>query len=506
MLVANFLANFIGVFFVQTMVFKSETPVPTDILYNPLIYWTDRIFTPSAFVFVFLATLWYERPIRRLLQAKSQEAPVPHALAAEARRRLLNEPFVLIAFDFSMWFLAAILYSILFLAIKAEAVYVQRALNISLGIGIITVTVAFFLLEHVLQKRMVPYFFPNGGLYATPGTLRIRLRVRLAALLVACNLIPLFSIINIFIRITKVHEDPNIALEQLRSAIITNALVFAGIGICLTMLFTRNLTVPLHEIAVALRRVRNGIFDKRVKVTSNDEIGYTGDVINEMTEGLQERELIKDAFGKYVAKEVRDEVLSGRIPLDGEKKDVTVLFADLRDFTPMTEKSDPKMVVRIMNSYFQEMADAIQNHGGLVLQFVGDEIYAVFGAPINREDHPARAFQAGLEMGRRLEDLNERFEKDGWPRLRHGIGIHSGEALAANIGSQDRLSYLLVGDTVNLASRLQSLTKEIDTELIVSASTHARLKESELRGTDLKELPPRRVKGRSLPVAFFALA
>jgi len=214
---------------------------------------------------------------------------------------------------------------------------------------------------------------------------------------------------------------------------------------------------------------------------------------------------LKDTFGKYVAAQIRDEVLSGRIPLDGEMKEVTILFADLRDFTPMTEAYDPKMVVKIMNSYFKEMAEAIQDQGGVVLQFIGDEIYAVFGAPITQSDHPAKAFQAGLEMSRRLIELNKRFEEKGWPSLRHGIGIHTGEALAANIGSPDRLSYLLVGDTVVVASRLQSMTKEVSTEMIVSSSTYAQLLDTQLSNVFLRKMPPVVIKGKGEPVAFFAV-
>jgi adenylate cyclase len=215
--------------------------------------------------------------------------------------------------------------------------------------------------------------------------------------------------------------------------------------------------------------------------------------------------MIKDLFGKYVAEEVRDEVLSGRIPLDGEMKEVTVMFADLRNFTPMTEANDPKTVVRIMNSYFEEMADAIQQEGGLVLQFLGDEIYAVFGAPAPRPDHPARALRAGMEMNHRLIDLNKRLTAQGLPNLRHGIGIHTGEALAANIGSPDRLSYLLVGDTINLASRLQSLTKEVGTELILSVETHTQLTDNDLQDCNLKRLPPAPIKGKSQPVEVYAM-
>ena len=192
-----------------------------------------------------------------------------------------------------------------------------------------------------------------------------------------------------------------------------------------------------------------------------------------MNEGLKERDLIKDTFGKYVAKEVRDEILSGRIPLDGEKKEVTILFSDLRNFTPMTESNDPKLVIKIMNSYFKEMAQAIQGNGGLVLQFIGDEIYAVFGAPIFLSDHPARAFRAGLEMRRRLIELNKQFEEKGWPSLRHGIGIHTGEVVVGNIGSESRASYGIVGSAVNETHRIQSFAE--GWVVIISEPTYQRI-------------------------------
>ena len=197
--------------------------------------------------------------------------------------------------------------------------------------------------------------------------------------------------------------------------------------------------------------------------------------------------------------------MSGKVPLDGEIKQVTVLFADLRDFTPMTETTEPKRLVRMMNRYFKEMAEAVQDQGGLVLQFIGDEIYAVFGAPLVLEDHPARAFRAGRSMQKRLQELNLALNTEGYPQLQHGIGIHSGQVLAANIGSPDRLSYLLVGDTVNLASRLQGLTRDIGTEMIVSAATHSKLPSEDLKDIQLKKLEPVRVKGRQSLVEAYAL-
>jgi adenylate cyclase len=274
-----------------------------------------------------------------------------------------------------------------------------------------------------------------------------------------------------------------------------------AVSIWLTFLVSSNLTKPLQEITHVLRKVKNGLFDSKVRVTSNDEIGYTGDVINEMTEGLKERDFVKETFGKYVTKEIRDEILSGKLSLDGELKDVTVLFADLRNFTPMVETTPPKEVVKIINGYFKEMDEAIQQHNGLVLQYIGDEIEAVFGAPIVREDHPVMAVRAALEMRKRLQRVNEDLDQRGYPVLSHGIGIHTGQVVAANIGSPDRLSYALVGDTVNLASRLQSLNKEFGTEIILSAATGARINGD----FDLKELPAARVKGKREKVRVFSL-
>ena len=197
MLAANLLANFIGAFLVQGLIFRAETPFPESLFDYRLVYFFDMAFTPLAFLFATTATLIYERSIRQYLTARSNQIPISPELESRVRRRILNEPFVLIAIDFSMWLLAAILYPTVYLLSQADPINMQRAFLLNISTGIITVTVAFFLLEHVLQKRLAPHFFPDGGLHKIPKTLRIRIRMRLAALLLACNLIPLFSIMHI---------------------------------------------------------------------------------------------------------------------------------------------------------------------------------------------------------------------------------------------------------------------------------------------------------------------
>ena len=213
----------------------------------------------------------------------------------------------------------------------------------------------------------------------------------------------------------------------------------------------------------------------------------------------REHERIKDTFGKYITNEVRDEILYSQIPLDGEIKQVTILFSDLRNFTPLVESTPPKEVVEIINGYFSEMVEAIQNHRGLILQFVGDEIETVFGAPLPLDDHPRHAVNAALEMRLRLESVNNKLRSQNYAPLRHGIGIHTGQALAANIGGLNRLSYALVGDSVIVASRIQQLNKKYETDILISESTQAAIG----RDFNLKEIETTTLTGRTQPIRIF---
>jgi len=316
MLLANAVANYMGVLLVNALVLAGSESFAELVLEYPIAIWTDALFDPFAFTFVTVATVTYEKPIRKYLNAQFKGTSIPQDLELKARQRLLNEPFVLIILDFSMWFIAASVWSAIHWVYDSSAQVVQYTLFINLSIGLTTVTIAFFLLEHLLQKRLTPYFFPGGGLSAIPKTLRIRIRTRLAALLFACNMIPLISIILKLNRIMGSRYEPALALAKLESAINISALIFIGVGICLTVLVSRSLSIPFRDIIQTLRRIRNGRFDKRVQVFSNDEIGYTGDAINEMAKGLIEREKMQQSLN--LAKEVQQNLLpKSNLKIDG---------------------------------------------------------------------------------------------------------------------------------------------------------------------------------------------
>ena len=257
---------------------------------------------------------------------------------------------------------------------------------------------------------------------------------------------------------------------------------------------------------LALGRKKSGKFYRREDINLLNILANQGAVaienarnVEEIVEKERARVQIMDAFGKYVTHEVRDQILEGRIPMDGESKDVTLLFADLRDFTTLAESTPPKEVVKIINGYFSEMAEAIGMNNGLILQFIGDEIEAVFGAPADLDDHPTHALRAAIEMSKRLLVVNQKLEQQGYGPLRHGIGVHTGNVVAANIGSEDRLSYAMVGDTVNLASRIQGLNKKYGTEILVSSTSVSRLSAH----FPLEKLPATTVKGKKAPVEVY---
>ena len=210
----------------------------------------------------------------------------------------------------------------------------------------------------------------------------------------------------------------------------------------------------------------------------------------------RERDSIRQTFGRYVSDDVCDEILSGKIPLDGEVKEVTVLISDLRDYTALVESTPPKDLVKIINMYLEAMAKTIEKNRGLVLQYVGDSIQAVFGAPLPLNDHPKLAVKTALTMRAELISVNDRLQKSGFKKLRHGIGIHTGKVTAANIGSPDRLSYSLSGAAVNVASRLQNLTKKFNTDIIVSKTTMGFIKDD----IQVKSFGPVVLRGLSEPL------
>jgi adenylate cyclase len=248
--------------------------------------------------------------------------------------------------------------------------------------------------------------------------------------------------------------------------------------------------------------VATGDLSPRLTVDSNDELGDLSYRFNVMLGELQQSQRMRDLFGRYVSKEVAEQVIKNGADLGGENVPATALFADIRDFTTLTESLPPQQVVNILNRYYTRMVDAIVEQGGWVNKFGGDSLLAVFGAPIRQPDHALRAVNAAWQMNRALAEFNAEQVALGLPGITIGVGISSGEMLAGNVGGKERLEYTVIGDPVNLAARLESLTKEWKTPVLLSEHTQALLD-----GSTAKTTPRDRVtvKGKTQPTLVYEL-
>ena len=229
------------------------------------------------------------------------------------------------------------------------------------------------------------------------------------------------------------------------------ALLLAGLA---SHLVAKGLAGPVRSLMKAAARVAAGDYRVTVELDSRDELGRLAESFNEMTAGLRLKEQYRGVLDKVVSKDVAEELIVGGIELGGETRDIAVLFADIRGFTALTEGMAPEAVITLINACMEKMSEAVEAEGGVVDKYVGDELMAVFGAPVSRGDDAGRAVRAAIGIQEGMADLNRQRRAEGADSIGVGVGVNSGQAVAGNMGSSNRLNYTVLGETVNLASRL----------------------------------------------------
>jgi adenylate cyclase len=278
------------------------------------------------------------------------------------------------------------------------------------------------------------------------------------------------------------------------------ALAVLGVAALVSMWFGWRLASvmsrALRRLNTALKRVVQLDYVHVQGVHTGDELEDLANGFNTMVDGLKERDKLRTTFGKYMTAAIIEHLLAGKVALGGESLEVTILFTDIRSFTSISERMDPQQLVGLLNEYFTAMVGIVMSEGGVVDKYIGDAIMAVFGAPVPRQDDAVNAVRAAVKMRRALEELNMRLAGRGVTRLRTGIGIHTGQVIAGNIGSERRMEYTVIGDAVNLASRLESCTKDLGVDVLISEDTYERTKHV-IEARAIREIT---VKGRRAPV------
>jgi len=252
----------------------------------------------------------------------------------------------------------------------------------------------------------------------------------------------------------------------------------------------------LSRVGGALRKLEQQEYVKVEGIKTGDELEDLANGFNHMVDGLKERDKLRTTFGKYMTEAVVEHLMAGKVALGGESLTVTILFTDIRSFTSISEKMDAQALVGLLNEYFTEMVSIVMQYDGVVDKYIGDAIMAVFGAPVSRPDDAKNAVRAAVHMRAALIRLNERLAERGIAPLETGIGLHTGEVVAGNIGSERRMEYTVIGDAVNLASRLESSTKELQVGILISDVTY-QLTKDVIEARPLKEIT---VKNREEPV------
>ena len=281
----------------------------------------------------------------------------------------------------------------------------------------------------------------------------------------------------------------------------------------ISLAVARSVRDPLTRIIDATAAVARGELATRLGLTRIDEFGLMSRHFDKMAEGLQDREFIRATFGRYVSEDVARELLEHRDTAapGAEEREVTILFSDLSSYSTICEHLPPVQLLDMLNQYLGAMNVLIDTHHGCVIEFLGDAILAVFGAPYYREDHPQLALRCALAMRDRLAQLNDEWQRNGlaqcWTQsgikeLKARIGVHTGLVVAGSLGGETRMKYAVIGDAVNVASRLETLNKALGTDLLISAEVYRRLPTELASG--MTERGAFRVKGREQEVLVYA--
>lgn len=292
------------------------------------------------------------------------------------------------------------------------------------------------------------------------------------------------------------------AQEVQRKAIFISGIVLS-FALFAVFLFSLTLSKPIEILAELIKEIPKGNFNisARKKVKSHDEVGDLAVAFDHMTEGLKERDKVKNLFSKFHGSTITENLLQQEVSVGGTRKEVTVFFSDIRGFTKFSEGHTPEEVVSMLNEYFAVMVEIITRHGGVVDKFIGDAIMAVWGVPVGSEHDTENALAACLEMRTSLLELNVSRRSRGLTEIQIGMGLHAGAAISGTIGSEERMEFTVIGDTVNVTSRIESSTKHFEVDLLVSDEVFNRLARQSKFKFDLAG--DIEVKGKTLPLTLY---
>lgn len=438
---------------------------------------------------------------------------------ARIEKRIINLPLVLFALGWVIalhgYFAKVASYSLHYgpATDKVKLVFAVSALLVGTFVSYLNLELTGLYIRGRIAK---PFFLKNNP-YGVRSGFAINLTLRYALMMFSLAMVPLLLSIYMPVyanldflaglkALGETGAEKRLTYEHLRilgpiivvGVLTAVILVFQALSI---LLYRYNVHAPVSALVKRMKAVAAGDFDCKTSVLYADELGQLKGHFNQMLDGLVERDHIKDTFGRYVSLEIAEKIMkSGRVNLAGEEIQATVLFSDIRGFTPLSETMPPVELIGFLNEYFAYITKPIAGNKGVINKFIGDAVMAIFSPVFGVEDHQEAAVRAALGMQAALKEFNA---QKRYPEVFFGVGVHSGGLVAGNVGTAARLEYTVLGDTVNVASRIESQTKTAATEILLSDAVIRGIDQSRFPGTRFVEGAPVLMKGKSKPMILY---
>jgi adenylate cyclase len=386
------------------------------------------------------------------------------------RRAALRAPFRIMLVQAALWLTAAVVFA----ALNATFDWLLAlGVGLTVALGGMTTSAAAYLLIELVQRPVAARALAE----ASPERRRVSgVAARWMLVWLLSSGVPFVALLLIgVVAVTPVDMD--------ETTLAVTMLALGAIGLLvggwLSLLAVMATVHPIGSIRRALTRVRSGELDVDLPVWDSTEVGLLQAGFNEMVGGLRERERIRDVFGRQVGEDVARQALTEDISLGGETRDVAVLFVDIVGSTTIAAEQPPEEVVELLNRFFAEVVDVVEDAGGWVNKFIGDAALAIFGAPLRIEDAEGSALRAARRLDERL--------RESIPDLEAGIGVAAGPAVAGHVGAEHRHEYTVIGDPVNEAARLTELAKRHDPRVLASSTAVERARDDEAERWELGE-------------------
>ena len=509
-LVPQILGSAFNIWYNATVIEPMFTPAlrqrffATVVIYNAVIYpigvylWLKRIFSFGDLLHRLSLVGSARRADSRTL---SGQCGVPTSEAVtQARRRLIHLP----------WFAAAICGVAWFLCIPVfigALLQVQNPLDprllwhlpISFCVsGFIAVTHSFFLVELASQWGLFPIFFRDERADRTPNIFTLSMRGRGIVWAVSASICPIASLLLLVLA-------PRSPATNAAWLAVFVGVIGIAFGIVTALMMSRLVAKPIDQLrsaADAVSRGNLGVDLSRAGARRADEFGRLLCEFDQMVRELRDKEKLRQTFGLHVGRRAAERILARDPGLSGVEEEITVMFVDMRSWTARASASPPAEIVEIMNDFFRVSVRAVEEeHRGMVNKYLGDGFMAIFGAGDSGSNHACDAVSAGCEILRAVKGLNDELAAKKRAPIQIGIGIHSGPAIVGSVGSPQRLEFTAIGNTVNVASRIQGLTKTVGRPLLITAAVRDRAGDSFV----FEELPPQEVRGVDGRVMIFAV-